>query len=87
MAWATAQDAPDLEQIIRDTDETRSEALHENTTWSKRRFNPAFRRVLEEIGESRISREIQPDYVARHFALMQEDRARLKRLIRGQHSK
>ncbi|SCB36680.1 hypothetical protein [Rhizobium hainanense] len=86
MGWATAQDAAELAQIILDTDETRAEALHENTGWSKRRFNPAFRRVLEEIGEGRISREVQPEYVARYFALMQEDRVRLKRMIRSQHN-
>lgn len=80
MGWSTAQDAVELAELILAEDETSADILHEKTGWTKRRFNPALRSVLQEIPESRISQAIQPDYVAPYFALTAADKVNLRRL-------
>jgi len=52
------------------------------TGWSKRRFNPALRMVIEEAPLGLISNEIQPDYVTAYVILRAEDKVSLKRFIR-----
>ena len=56
--------------------------LHEQSELTLRRFNPAATLILAEIGEGRVSRTDSPDYPARHFAMIAEDRTALKRLRR-----
>lgn len=55
-------------------------ALHKRTDWPLRRFNPAIAVLLGEVDERRVSREIDPQYPARHFHLLAEDRVSLRRL-------
>ncbi len=54
--------------------------LHQWSGLTLRRFNPAVALVLDEIGEGRVSRTYSPDYPARYFVMVAQDRIALKRL-------
>jgi hypothetical protein len=54
-------------------------ALHEESGWPLRRFNPAFAYLISQIDDERISKSIVPDYPAYGFFLMDSDRVDLHR--------
>lgn len=54
-------------------------ALHKETGWSVRRFNPAVGLVISQLDDKSVSREMQPTYPARWFRISAEDRVALKR--------
>jgi hypothetical protein len=82
MGWNTHDDARTLAKLLRE-DEARAATskLHEISGWDKRRFNPAFRALLNHIPDERVSKEIQPNYPSAYLLLLPEDRARLRRFI------
>lgn len=80
MKWDTDKDAITLARLMLENDEGRAATLHEASGWSKRRFNPAFRILLGHFPQTRVSQEIQPDYVSSYVVLAPEDRVRLRRL-------
>jgi hypothetical protein len=55
-----------------------SSDLHDQSGMDQRRFNPAARMIVAEIGEGRVSRPYSPDYPARYFTMAAEDRVALK---------
>jgi hypothetical protein len=59
----------------------RTAVLHAASGWEKRRFNPAFQRLLGLIPDERASREIQPDHPASSLFLLAEDKALPRRFI------
>jgi hypothetical protein len=82
MNWhsTTEGDARELSRLLLE-DEARewTPALHASSGWEKRRFNPAFQRLIRLIPEERISSEVQPDYPARSLSLVDEDYVILRR--------
>ena len=54
--------------------------LYDRSGLTLRQFNPAVAMVLDEIGDGRVSRTYSPDYPARYFTMVAEDRVALKRL-------
>jgi hypothetical protein len=82
MDWqsTTEDDARVLSRLLLE-DEARewTPTLHTASGWEKRRFNPAFRRLIRLIPEERISGEVQPDYPARSLSLIDEDYVMLRR--------
>lgn len=81
MGWDTKADAVEVARMMLAEDTGHAPELHEKTGWSKRRFNPAFRLLLPLFPEGRVRRVIQPDYPSLGVLLMDEDRAKLRRLI------
>ncbi|WP_193395275.1 hypothetical protein [Bradyrhizobium pachyrhizi] len=84
MGWksTTEQDARTLAKLLlEDERRTRTSALHAASGWEKRRFNPAFRRLLRVIPNERASQERQPDYPSSSIFLLDEDKALLRRFI------
>jgi len=76
------EDVATLIRLILDDDALGSaELLHEQVGWTRRRFNPAFARIVEEFPEGRVSQELQADYPSRFVAVTPEDRVSLKRLL------
>lgn len=54
--------------------------LHKESGFPLRQFNPAVSMVIAEVGEGRVSEEGSPEYPARHFTLLPEDKVALRRL-------
>jgi hypothetical protein len=82
MGWNTVDDAVTVARLLLEGDASGlASDLHQQTGWEKRRFNPAFRTVVERFPEGRISNEIQPDYPSRYVRVLPEDRAALRRFI------
>jgi len=80
MGWNTYDDAKSLAKLMLEDDgRAVASKLHEASGWDKRRFNPAFRFLLNELPAERVSKEIQPNYPSSYVMLLPEDRARLKR--------
>jgi hypothetical protein len=87
MGWNTYDDARTLAKLLlEDETRTRTSKLHETSGWDKRRFNPAFRALLDQISEEHISKEIQPNYPSAFVVLGPEDSASLRRFTRAMHS-
>ena len=79
MGWDPKEDARTLAREALATRDTVSvPALDEKLGWPRRRLNPALRIVVGFVGEGRVSRSIQPDYVTRHFAPNNAERATLR---------
>jgi hypothetical protein len=82
MGWDTTADAVTVARLLLERDASGAASdLHRQTGWEKRRFNPAFRVVLERFPESRISQQLQPDYPSAHVLVLPEDRAVLRRFV------
>jgi hypothetical protein len=82
MGWDSTADAVVVARLLLEKDASGAASdLHKQTSWGKRRFNPAFRIVLGMFPEGRISQEIQPDYPSRYVRVLPEDRAVLRRFV------
>lgn len=82
MGWDTKADARELaKQVLTHTGTVSVRALDEAMGWPRRRFNPALRLVVDFIGDGRVSKVIQPDYVTAHFAVSNAERAELRRFV------
>jgi hypothetical protein len=82
MGWDNKADAVTVARLLLERDASGDASdLHRQTGWEKRRFNPAFRIVLDRFPESRISQQLQPDYPSAHVLVLPEDRAVLRRLV------
>jgi hypothetical protein len=69
-------------RILEGEDHIATDELHASTGWTLRRFNPALSLVLARIDDQRISKEMCPEYPARHFFLLPVDKAELKRFLK-----
>jgi len=69
-----------VELVLNENGSIELAKIHEQSELTLRRFNPAATLILAGIGEGRVSRTDSPDYPARHFAMIAEDRKALKRL-------
>jgi hypothetical protein len=83
----TEDDARTLARLLME-DEAREQtsALHAASGWEKRRFNPAFQRLLRLIPDERAGDERQPDYPSSDVTLFPEDHAALRRFIAEAHA-
>lgn len=82
MGWDTKADARELAKKVLSLSGTISvRALDETMGWPRRRFNPALRLVVDFIGDGRVSKTIQPNYVTAHFALSNAERAELRQFV------
>lgn len=82
MGWNTNEDARTLAKLLlEDESRTATVRLHESSGWGKRRFNPAFQALINQIPDERISKERQPNYPSNSLFLLPEDRARLRRFV------
>ena len=72
-------DSLDLaERVLSGQDSVGVAALHQQTGWPIRRFNPAAGLVVARVDERRVSQELQSEYPTRHFHLMADDRESLR---------
>lgn len=62
-------------------DSVSSPELIEKAGWERRRFNPALSVLIAQVDERRVSRTLDPEFPARSFFLLAEDRIALKRFI------
>jgi hypothetical protein len=78
-----AADSRALLKIIIGSDEDSFSAaeLHEQTGWTRRRFNPVLALILSQIDERRVSQETGIDYMTNSFFLLPEDVVALKRFV------
>lgn len=75
-----AVDAATLVDLVKDKkDFIGATALHEESGWPLRRFNPAFAYILTQIDDQRVSKTNVPDYPAYGFVMMDSDRVDLHR--------
>lgn len=82
MGWSPTEDAKGLaKEVLAMCDTVSVAALDEKMGWPRRRLNPALRIVVDFIGSGRVSQTIQPDYVTRHFAPNNAERAALRAFI------
>jgi hypothetical protein len=82
MGWNTEGDAAEIARLIVEDENGNAARLHAKTGWSKRRFNPAFRRVLELFPEGRISATLQPDYASPEAIYDRSDKPALMRFLK-----
>lgn len=77
-------DAALLVKLILDSGEESfsSAKLHEQTGWTRRRFNPVLALVVGQIDEQRLSGETGVDYLTSSFFLLAEDKVALKRFLK-----
>lgn len=82
LGWDTLSDARDLaREVLAMADSVSVRSLDEKMGWPRRRLNPALRLVVDFIGEGRVSKTIQPDYVTRYFSPSNAERAELRRFV------
>lgn len=82
MGWDTKADARELaREVLTMSGTVGVRTLDAKMGWPRRRFNPALRLVVDFIGDGRVSRTIQPDYVTAHFAMSNAERAELRRFV------
>lgn len=83
MGWNTENDARHLaEKALAYRGSVNVAKLHSETGWSYRRFNPALRMVVDFIGDGRVSRSIQPEYISRWFTPNNVERTLLRQFVR-----
>lgn len=82
MGWNTENDAVTIVQKMLELNNGDAPTLHKETGWEKRRFNPAFRRILELFPEGRIRRTMQPDYPSLGVCIAPEDRVVMRRFVK-----
>ena len=83
MRWDTIRDAASIAEIMLHHKTGHAPDLEELTGWSRRRFNPAFRFVLQVFPEGRIRRVLQSEYPSLGVAIAPEDRVNLRRFIKS----
>lgn len=82
LGWNTNSDARALaREALAMPDGVNVPALDEKMGWPRRRLNPALRLVVDFIGDGRVSKAIQPDYVTRYFSPSNAERAQLRRFV------
>lgn len=75
-------DAVELARLTLELDQAIDvSALHEQTGWELRRFNPALAVMLTHIDERRVSRSGDGRYPTRHFHVVPADRIQLRRFV------
>lgn len=84
LGYDTRKDAKELAAIILSSGSgwKSSPDLEKASGWERRRFNPALALVLTLIDQSRISREVQPDYPASGFFASEDERFQLRQFIK-----
>ena len=82
LGWNPTADAVTVARLLLERDASGvASDLHNKTDWERRRFNPAFRIVVDLFPEGRISKELQPDYPSSCLLVLPEDRAVLRRFV------
>ena len=85
LGWDTENDARSIAAlVVKKRENIRSAELEAELGWSRRRFNPALRMVVDFVDPGRVSGEIQPDYVTRSFSPNNAELAYLRRFAAGQ---
>lgn len=69
------------ERILAGPDAVDVGALHAQTGWSLRRFNPAIAQVIPLIDNGHVGEEYGTEYPSRWFHALAEDRVELKRFV------
>jgi hypothetical protein len=77
---ADAANLADL--VIKGTGQVSVAQLHQQSSWDKRRFNPALSVMLSYVDDRHISQTLQAEYPTAHFFLDETDRVELKRFVR-----
>ena len=75
------QDTLALVELVLTQQSVRVEALHQETGWTIRRFNPAVALLIAVLNDKSVSREVEPKYPARWLRISAEDRVALKRYV------
>lgn len=83
MGWDTEEDAHEIAQLMLSESTGDAPTLHKKLGWEKRRFNPAFRHLLPMFPDGRVRKSIQPDYPSLGVVLTEEDKANLRRFLKG----
>lgn len=82
MGWNTHADALTLANLLlADDTRGRTAVLHEASGWDKRRFNPAFRMLMDHVPQGMVRRKIQLHYPSSSIVMTPEVRASLRRFI------
>ncbi len=81
LGYRTLDDAVTIAETVLSMEQgcITAESVEESLGWERRRFNPALAKVLTYIDPMRVSKEIQAEYPAKRFLLMDEDRFRIRR--------
>jgi class 3 adenylate cyclase len=82
LGWSTAKDARKIVEQMLASDTGRASTLHEALGWERRRFNPAFRHILDRLPSNFVSKERSPDYPAVTVLMRPEVRAALRKTLR-----
>lgn len=83
MDWDPQDDAVTLAKLMLEKNEGSAMPLQQELDWSKRRFNPAQRMIVDIVPDGCVRGAIQSDYVTIGISITPECRAALKRFIRG----
>ncbi|GJL89481.1 MAG: hypothetical protein DHS20C03_31900 [Minwuia thermotolerans] len=84
MGWRTEQDAAELaRQMLEDDALSHMPAMEEALGWPLRRLNPAISFLMRFVPEGRTRKVMPSPYPTMGFLLLGEDRARLRRFMRG----
>lgn len=81
LGWDTSEDAAHIARLMLEHKTGHAPDLEKLTGWERRRFNPAFRVVIELFPEGRVRKVIQADYPSLGVLIAPEDRVRLKRFV------
>lgn len=88
MGWNPEEDARQVAALAVGTeyqDGVMANSLEQSLDWPRRRFNPAFRVILNLIDPSCVDDTMQPYYDAAGFYLSNADRARLRHFAGGSY--
>jgi class 3 adenylate cyclase len=77
MGWCPSEDAKRVALRMLNMETGRAAIIHEATGWDRRRFNPAFRHVMDRVPPGSISLERSPLYPAVSILWQPEVRAAL----------
>lgn len=83
MGWSPADDGRSLAGQMLAEETGRAADLHRASGWERRRFNPAFRYVMDRMPINFVNRERSPEYPAVSILMQPEARASLRRLARS----
>ena len=82
MGWTTTNDARRLAEEALLQNSGQASRLHATSGWSHRRFNPAFRYLLDQLPSNFVSKERSALYPAATFLMQPEVRATLRKMLR-----
>lgn len=82
MKWSAENDAGVIARHMIEANTGRAAAIHKLCGWELRRFNPAYRQVMCQIGANQISKERAGDHPAASILLSSETRAVLAHIQR-----